>query len=230
MSLNISNSDRERSCLRYAIYKASGMSTTQARKRYGFQNISEVEKVIEDVQSIHEAITDLARIEEKALLVSCGVEVVNSSSESDISCDESEIVVDKHSTVEDVIKAIDDVPKLLETCDYNWFEVLRKVEESSVIEIDYSVSNLLYDIISTAYQISEESRILLMQSFFAYCSTEEDFHESDRIARSVNGEVISESESDYAEDIVTVSEPLSAEGKALIEKKRKQIKRNKKEE
>ena len=207
------------------------MSATQARKRYGFQNISEVEKAIEDIQSIHEAITDLERIEEKALLVSCGVKVANSSSsESDIGCDESEIVVDKHSTIEDVIKAIDGVPKLLETCDYNWFEVLRKVEESSVIEIDHSVSNLLYEVISTAYQISEENRLLLMQSFFAYCSTKEDCHESDHIARSVNGEVISESESDYEEDIVTVSEPSSAEGKALIEKKRKQIKRNKKEE
>ena len=70
-----------------------------------------------------------------------------------------------------------------------------------------------------------------MQSFFfAYFSTEENFHESDHIARSVNGEVISESESDYAEDIVTVSEPLSAEGKALIEKKRNTLKETKKEE
>ena len=40
--------------------------------------------------------------------------------------------------------------------------------------------------------------------------------------------VISESESDNAEDIVTVSEPLSAEGKNLIQKQRRAIQRTKK--
>ena len=72
--------------------------------------------------------------------------------------------------------------------------------------------------------IYEDNNKLLRQSFFAYCSTEIDFHESDRIARSINGEVISESEADNAEDIVTVSEPLSAEGKVLIQKKGGQFK------
>jgi len=43
------------------------------------ENMSEVEQAIEDIQSIHETITDLASIEEKALLVSCRVEVANSS-------------------------------------------------------------------------------------------------------------------------------------------------------
>ena len=51
-------------------------------------------------------------------------------------------------------------------------------------------------------------------------------NESDRIARSINGEVISES--DNAEDIVTVSEPLSAEGKTSTQKKRRAIQRTKK--
>jgi len=65
-----------------------------------------------------------------------------------------------------------------------------------------------------------------MQSFFfAYFSTEENFHESDHIARSVNGEVISESESDYAKYIIT--EPLSAQRKALIENKLKETKKQK---
>jgi len=70
------------------------MNTTQARKRYGFQNISDVEKAIQGIQSIREAITDLTRIKEKALLTN------SSPSESNMSCDESEIIVDKHSTVE----------------------------------------------------------------------------------------------------------------------------------
>ena len=35
-------------------------------------------------------------------------------------------------------------------------------------------------------------RKLLQQSLYAYCSSEVDFHENDCIARSINGEAISE--------------------------------------
>ena len=31
----------KRECIRYAVYKASGINTTQARKKFGFENISE---------------------------------------------------------------------------------------------------------------------------------------------------------------------------------------------
>ena len=223
--LNIAKSDSERKCLRFAIYRASGMSATQARKRYGFENMSEIEEAIKNTQTVHEAITDLANIEEKALLLSCGVEVINSSSS------ESETSSDELQTVEenlDILKSIDDVPKLLQSCQYNWFEIIQKIEDSTGTEINYSLSESLYEVYSKKNHISEDNNKLLRQSFFAYCSTEIDFHESDRIARSINGEVISESEADNAEDIVTVSEPLSAEGKVLIQKKRRAIQRTKK--
>ena len=87
--------------------------------------MSEIEKAIQNIQTIHEAITDLAHIEEKALLLSCEVEVSNSSSsESDTSGDELQTVEDNF----DIIKSIDDVPKLLQSCQYNWFEIIQKIK------------------------------------------------------------------------------------------------------
>ena len=39
MLLSISQSDCERECLRYAIYKASGKTATMERQTYGFENM-----------------------------------------------------------------------------------------------------------------------------------------------------------------------------------------------
>ena len=71
MLLGIAQSDRERTCMRYAIYKSSGMTPTGVRHKYGFSNISdhakEVEDALSDIQKIHESISKLAAVEDKAL-------------------------------------------------------------------------------------------------------------------------------------------------------------------
>lgn len=46
--LSVCKSDRERACMRYAVFKASGFSATHARKQFGFQNISKQVKDVED--------------------------------------------------------------------------------------------------------------------------------------------------------------------------------------
>lgn len=40
MLLSNAKSDRERMCLKYAIYKSSGLSSTAARRMYGFEHMS----------------------------------------------------------------------------------------------------------------------------------------------------------------------------------------------
>ena len=53
----------------------------------------------------------------------------------------------------------------------------------------------------------------------------DDEYEQERIARIVNGEIVSESDSDDdPEAYVGISDPLSEAGKVLISKKRKAIK------
>ena len=71
MLLSMAKSDRERTCLKYAMYKSSGLTSTAARRIYGFEHMSvcaQVEETLSKIQRIREAITELASIEEKALL------------------------------------------------------------------------------------------------------------------------------------------------------------------
>ena len=68
--LQLCESDRERETLRYAVVESSGLSVTQARKSFVWDNaprmMLNVENAIEHAQSIYEAMDKLARTKEKA--------------------------------------------------------------------------------------------------------------------------------------------------------------------
>lgn len=85
--------DRERECIKYAVFKASGLSASAARKFYGFSDMSRrvdrVEQAIEEAQCIRENIQSLAAIQDKAILLTHGITLPSSSSSS-----ESEEVID----------------------------------------------------------------------------------------------------------------------------------------
>lgn len=51
MLLGLVLSDRERGCIRYAIFKASGMSATQARHQYRFERMTEHLQLVEEKPS-----------------------------------------------------------------------------------------------------------------------------------------------------------------------------------
>ena len=65
--------------MRYAVFKASGLSATHARKQFGFQDISrqvkDVEETFKQCQSIRDSIDKLANIQEISLLISLGIPV-----------------------------------------------------------------------------------------------------------------------------------------------------------
>ena len=79
MLLSLAQSDRERQCIRYAILKASCITPTQARRRYGVSSISQsaakVEEAISDVVKIKEAIHDILVmiIQDQSLLMQFGL-------------------------------------------------------------------------------------------------------------------------------------------------------------
>lgn len=83
--LTITQSERERELLRYAVYKTSGATPTEARRWLGFENMkshaAHVESCIQEVQEIYEAVESLAQSQDKALLDTLGIQC-NSSSES----------------------------------------------------------------------------------------------------------------------------------------------------
>ena len=228
MLLNIAQSDRERMCLRYAISKASGMTPTAVRRVYGFEHISahveEVEKTLSKVQQIHEAISDLASIEDKALIQSFGLEEeansCSSESEEEIGTDDAE---EGSRVSEPVLNITENLKTLLHRCDWNWFEFIECLQSQKQKDVS-SMSAELFESVSK-YDLDEKEMSLLNHSYLAFCAAEVEAYDQNRIARAVNGEVVSESESDSPEAYVGVSDPLSTGGRQLIAKKRKMIKR-----
>lgn len=90
MLLGLAQSDCERECIRYAIFKASGMTATRARHQYGFDRMIErsscVETAMIEAQQIRETVEDIACSEDKALLATFGIRDEGSCSSSD-ECD-----------------------------------------------------------------------------------------------------------------------------------------------
>ena len=84
--LSLAQTDRERECIKYAVFKTSGLSASAAQKFYGFSDMTRradrVERAIEEAQRIREDIQSLAAIQDKAIL-SHGINLPRSSSSSD---------------------------------------------------------------------------------------------------------------------------------------------------
>jgi hypothetical protein len=134
--LQLCESDRERECLRYAVVKSSGLSTTQACKAFGFQNLSsrlsQVENAIKHAQCIRESIDKLARTKEKALLQSFGLECRDSSSDSEY----SDVTDDEEPCREgaQLTCSVADMTKLVKDCEFNYFEVFHRVVNAVTTE------------------------------------------------------------------------------------------------
>ena len=92
--LGLCQSDRERESIRYAVFKVSGFTSTQARTQFGFQNMTQRAKKVEDSLShahyIHTAIEKLAVTTEKAVLKSFGLSTLSDELSSDSSDEEAD--------------------------------------------------------------------------------------------------------------------------------------------
>ena len=94
-----SNGERQR--LKYAIVKTAGMSNSQEKSVYGFNNMAsnmnEVESALEDAAAIRDAIQNIAEVKDQSVLRSlgiCNTRIENESSESDDSETDSDIPED----------------------------------------------------------------------------------------------------------------------------------------
>ena len=70
--LGLARSDGEREMIRYSIFKTSGLTSTGARRQFGFERIHEraerVEECLEAACSIREAIDKLSQVQDRLLL------------------------------------------------------------------------------------------------------------------------------------------------------------------
>ena len=123
------------------------------------------------------------------------------------------------SCVQSLTKSIDsvkDIPQLLFDCNYNWFEFMDCVvnQEEDILSLSKSI-----------YDKDQEKLHLVRQSYYAFSAIEEQAYEQNHTARTLNGEIVSESESDDPNVYLGVTDASSAEGKKLVMKKRKAIQR-----
>ena len=111
---------------------------------------------------------------------------------------------------------------------YNWFEFYEKVE--ALTENDTEVSAITKSFFSnlSKFKFSEVEVGQINQSrqaFFA-AQSESNSHQLDQIARAVNGDIVSESDSDVdPQDLAGITDPLSSAAKALVIKRRVAIQR-----
>ena len=86
--LLITRSDRERDCVRYAVFKASGLTPSAARRHFGFERMDRtsnyVEECLHDAELVYQAVKDLSESRERAAILN------NLDSSSDYSSSESD--------------------------------------------------------------------------------------------------------------------------------------------
>ena len=235
MLLNLAQSDRERQCIRYAVFKASGITPTQARRIYGFDSISQsaskVDEAIHDAQKIREAIQDISAIQDEALLMQFGFvkQEGSSSSEDELeceSCGEDNLFDDcqpSRSLEEDFDLSEDYLREVLNQSDYNWFEV------SNVLENKFPNTDVRNKVLSLIpkLELKERELSLITQSCQALTTADTANYESERIANMVNGDVVTDSESDDPENYIGITDPISNNAVTIIAKQRAINKRRK---
>ena len=217
MLLALANSHRERECIRYAVYKASGMSQTD-----GFENTSEradkVEQALKEADTIREAIDDIARSQGRALLESFGITSQQSSEEdSDVfSSDEGSGICHSPSNI-----PFDLLKMALERSKFNCFECFEELESQCSRDIVAKVTETLLDVLPDL-NLNKEQEKLVVNSYQAFMAAKNDSMESERVARMANGDV-TDSESDDPDAYVNL-DVLSDAGKKMIIKHRETIK------
>ena len=179
----------------------------------------------QEAQEIYEAVDDMARIQDRALLDSLGVS--SSSCSSDVSsgeegdfipacCSTQYLAFGNGNSVEETehVPNNSSLSTILIESNFNWFEFVERVgiKENLLEQFCLDIPNL--GLLQTKFS-------LLFSHIMPFCQLKV-FYE--RVARSVNGEVVLESESDDPEQYVGVKHVMSEAGKLIVKKKRRAIK------
>jgi hypothetical protein len=223
--LGLCQSDRERECLRYAVFKASGLSATQARKQLGFESMSQrtkkVEDVITHVEYIRTAIEKLALTKEKAVLTNLGLDCNDGqSSEDDSEDNESCEEVQPLATCDNL--SLECLTTLVKDSQLNWFEVAERLEKTHGPQCPH-IKELSQSIELLKLSLKEKEQLRI--SYEAFVLDEQISSGNQREANMRNGDIVTESESDDPDTIHNSRTPLDPELKKLIEKRRRSIRR-----
>lgn len=226
MLLNPAQSPRERECLRFAIVKASGISASKAQRDYGFERMDErtalVEESIKEAQRIREAVEELAQTQDKALMEVYGI--VDPADSSDSCCEsdeEKEPLEDK--TTELSAGTLSTLVTLLIQSQFNCFELQKRSMDVLEGRDEAAVLSQFFQKVPQC-GFEEHEVDLIKQSHDAYCAAEAEECRQQRVANAINGDVVTDSESDDPDSYIGF-DPKSELGEMVIVKKRAAIKR-----
>ena len=231
--LGLAQSDCQRKCIRNAVMKAGNLSQTQARHKYGFENmnkcVGDVESAIAERKTIHEAIDSLVQTQDQALLASLGIDISDSDS-SEESGDEQEELVDlppetdieakpaqdvtviQSESIQDI-----DITLLIRSCNFNCFEFVERLQSCR----DFDTVSVT-DVFSPTTDFSQNEQMLITQSYEAFQASESASAKQRKLARCLNGEIVSDS-CDSDDGYCGVSELQNPSTIALIKQKRRAI-------
>ena len=234
--LAFAQSQREREVLSYAVFKASGMSASRARKHFGLENIAHratnVDKAICEAKAIRKCIDSLATTQEVALLQSYGIPYENP--DSDISSEgehSDEDLSTEHASLE--LPPLEKISVMLKESLFNWFDVVEKLEhicqlddtEDSFVDQLQHVYSMLVS--SSNLKFEENEMFLMQQSYCAY--TNERLIRVNTCQQQVdelNGMIVEENVTLDPEEYIGVDDLSNDVTKKLITKRRIAIQRH----
>ena len=232
--LGLCQSDRERECMRYAAFRFSGLSETQMRKQYGFEAMTKrskkVNDAIEHAKYICRAIDEIACTRSESLCKALGVPSFcdqPSSSESDESTDDEcvgESLQDYENSCFKSEKSnpqftTSDLVDIVKASLFNYFEVIDRLQGSQISYVS------LVELVEPHLTSQEMEQLKI--SFEAFTVDDELNSELNlREARAVNNEIVTDSESDSAEDICQVNSLFDDSVKDIVLKRQVAIKRS----
>lgn len=189
--LRFAQSDRERDTIRYALYKASGLTPTGARRELGLQNMksksAEIEECIQHCMCVHREFDQIISTRLKLTLNMYDSDSCSDELDSDMDTDPSTTsIIDAASLTDNEISNLNLV---MRQCDFNWFEFMEQVSCSN------QVAEIFYANHLGCFSQEEVEQIKLSHEAFL---AEEELYgdEHERANLEMNGEIVTDSESD----------------------------------
>ena len=188
--LSIAQSDRERELIRYTALVSGNFTQSSARRLLGLEDMNwrteEVERCMKEARNIRESIEQLAQEEIHSLTIGCS----DSEEESEQSdCEKAEVIMTPEIE--------ENMVQLLKNSNFNWFELVSQAESSTQLQADCLTLLQKFYSNRSKYCFTEKEIEIIEQSYSAFKSDEEQYSYSKlNIERVINGEIVTESESD----------------------------------
>jgi len=112
--------------------------------------------------------------------------------------------------------------QIVSNCQFNWFNLVENYPHVTEEALMATFNKALHD---NNLDLESSKIALLLQSHDAYRCATFDAYESERIARAINGEIVTDSEADVSpEELVGLNDINGEKGKFIIQKQRASIK------